>query len=76
MPMVERSAADVHPPYFYPGYKSTRLRAPAQPLVRVTPSPLEAVGPTFPRHSDADLTTWGRSAPLGEKMVLVGRVLD
>jgi len=24
----------------------------------------------------ADLTTWGTSPPLGEKMVLVGRVLD
>jgi len=72
--------ADVHPPYLYPEYKSTRLRAPAQPPVRVAPSPLEAAGPTFPksfvRDSEADLTTWGKSAPLGEKMVLVGRVLD
>ncbi len=72
--------ADVHPPYLYPDYKSTRLRAPEQPPVRVAPSPLEAAGPTFPksfvRDSEADLTTWGKSAPLGEKMVLVGRVLD
>src|SRR5439155_314593 len=79
-PMVETLAADVHPPYLYPDYKSTRLRAPAQPLVRVAPNPLEAGGPAFPRHfvkdSEADLTTWGKSAPLGEKMVLVGRVLD
>src|SRR5206468_1581908 len=71
---------DVHPPYRYPDYKSTRLRAPSQPLVRVSPSPLEATGPAFPRQfvkdSEADLTTWGRSAPLGEKMILVGRVLD
>ena len=78
--MVETSAADVHPPYLYPDYKSTRLRAPAQPLVRVAPSPLEAAGPSFPQQfvkdSEADLTTWGTSAPLGEKMVLVGRVLD
>jgi len=28
------------------------------------------------KNSEADLTTWGTSAPLGEKMVLVGRVLD
>src|SRR5207247_2242261 len=34
--------ADVHPPYLYPDYKSTRLRAPEQPPVRVAPSPLEA----------------------------------
>ena len=78
--MVERHAVEVHPPYLYPDYKGTRLRAPAQPLVRVAPSPLEAAGPAFPKHfvkdSEADLTTWGKSAPLGEKMVLVGRVLD
>jgi len=68
--MAERPAADAHPPYLYPEYKSTRLRAPAQPLVRVGPSPLEAAGPAFPkafaRDSDIDLTTWGTSAPLGE----------
>src|SRR5438445_11252124 len=72
--------ADVHPPYLYPDYKSTRLRAPEQPPVRVAPSPLEAAGPTFPksfvRDSEADLTTWGKSAPLGDKMVLVCRVID
>src|SRR5437879_10870860 len=79
-PMAGTPPADVQPPYLYPDYKSTRLRAPAQRLVRVAPSPLEAAGPAFPRQfvkdSEADLTTWGRSAPLGEKMVLVGRVLD
>ena len=78
--MVETLAADVHPPYLYPAYRSTQLRAPSQPPVRVAPSPLEAVGPMFPKHfvkdSEVDLTTWGKSAPLGEKMVLVGRVLD
>src|SRR2546428_13799309 len=77
--MVETHAVEVHPPYLYPDYKSTRLRAPSEPLVRVAPSPLEATGPVFPKHfvkdSEADLTTWGRSAPLGEKMVLVGRLL-
>jgi len=72
--------ADVHPPYAHPGYRSTHLRAPKQPLVRVAPSPLEAAAPAFPKQfvteAEADLTTWGKSAPLGEKMVLVGRVLD
>ena len=78
--MAETLAAEVHPPYLYPDYKSTRLRAPAQPLVKIAPSPLEAAVPSFPRQfvkdSEADLTTWGKSAPLGEKMVLLGRVLD
>lgn len=78
--MAQTRHTDVDPPYRYPGYKSTHLRAPKQPLVRVAPSPLEAAGPTFPKHlvdeAEADLTTWGKSAPLGEKIVLVGRVLD
>ncbi|PYM77269.1 MAG: protocatechuate 3,4-dioxygenase subunit beta [Candidatus Rokuibacteriota bacterium] len=69
-PMAETRPVDVHPPYLYPDYKSTRLRAPAQPLVRVAPSPLETAGPVFPKRfvgeSEADLTTWGTSAPLGE----------
>jgi protocatechuate 3,4-dioxygenase beta subunit len=79
-PMAATTVTEVHPPYLYPDYKSTRMRAPGMPLVRVAASPLEAAGPAFPKsfvkESEADLTTWGKSAPLGEKMVLVGRVLD
>ena len=78
--MAEPRSTDVHPPYDYPGYRSTHLRAPKQPLVRVAPSPIETAGPVFPKRfvkdAEADLTTWGTGAPLGEKMVLVGRVLD
>lgn len=78
--MSARDPLDVDPSYDYPAYKSTLLRAPGQPLIRVAPHPLEVAGPAFARSfvksSEADLTTWGRSAPLGEKMVLVGRVTD
>ncbi len=73
-------ASDVHSPYLYPGYKSTLLRAPKQPLVRVALNPLDVAGPVFPQSfvqdAEADLTTSGKSAPLGEKMVVVGRVTD
>ena len=76
--MSARDRIDIDPPYDYPPYKSTALRAPKQGLIRVAPHPLEAVGPIFPKSfvkdAEADLTTWGKSAPLGEKMVLVGRV--
>jgi protocatechuate 3,4-dioxygenase beta subunit len=71
---------EIDPPYDSPAYKSTALRAPKQSLIRVAPHPLELAGPTFSRsftkESEADLTTWGKSDPLGEKMILVGRVLD
>lgn len=78
--MSARDQIDIDPPYAYPQYRSTRLRAPAQPLIHVAPHPVETAGPSFPRgfvtDAEADLTKWGKAAPLGEKMILVGRVLD
>ncbi len=71
---------ETQPPYLYPPYNSTLLRAPRHKLVRVPPSPLDTTGPVFPRRfvkdSEADLTQWGKGTPLGEKIILVGRVLD
>jgi protocatechuate 3,4-dioxygenase beta subunit len=57
------------------------LRAPAQSLVRLPDEWFEnAVGPAFGRipvrHQDADLTRQHRGEPLGERIVLSGRVLD
>lgn len=78
--MSARDPIDVDPPYDCAAYKSTLLRSPRQPMVRIAPHPLEVAGPAFPRSfvkaSEADLTTWGKHAPLGEKMVLSGRVID
>jgi protocatechuate 3,4-dioxygenase, beta subunit len=80
MTMATALDVDVDPPYAHAGYRSTQLRAPAQAAVRIGRSPLDDAAPTFParfvKEAEADLTTWGRGAPLGEKMVLVGRVLD
>ena len=46
----------------------------------MVPHPAENAAPQFPRSfvkdAEADLTTWGEAAPLGEKMILVGRVID
>ncbi|HEX6633613.1 MAG TPA: protocatechuate 3,4-dioxygenase subunit beta [Usitatibacter sp.] len=70
----------VDPPYLYPGYKSTLLRAPREPLLEIPAGTLDVPGPTVPagfvRKGDNDLTIHGKSAPLGEKMVLTGRLLD
>jgi protocatechuate 3,4-dioxygenase, beta subunit len=78
--MSARDRIDIDPPYDYPPYRSTTLRAPKQGLIRVAPHPLEMAGPTFPKRfvkdAEADLTKWGKGAPLGEKMILVGRVTD
>ena len=64
----------------YPGYRSTRWRAPKHPLVTL-PEELHAVdGPVFGESalepSDADLTRQHEGEPLGERIVVHGRVLD
>ena len=70
----------VDPPYLYPGYRSTTLRSPLQPLVELAQGALDVPGPLVPkgfvRDKDNDLTVHGKSAPLGEKMILTGRLLD
>ena len=75
-----RRPEDVDPPYLHSEYRSTRLRAPAQPLLVVAPAFLHQPGPAVPqgfvRNGDNDLTIHGKSAPLGEKMIVSGRVLD
>ena len=71
---------DIDPPYLYPDYRSTRLRSPREPLFGLPKGALDAVGPLVPagfvRDGDNDLTRHGKSPPLGEKMVLSGRLLD
>src|SRR5665213_593961 len=64
----------------YPGYRSTRLRAPKQPLVTL-PEELHALaGPVFGEgdltETDNDLTSQHAGEPLGERIVVSGRVLD
>jgi protocatechuate 3,4-dioxygenase beta subunit len=64
----------------YPGYRSTRLRAPKRPLV-TSPEELHALdGPVFGdgalERSDGDLRAQHAGEPLGERIVVSGRVLD
>jgi protocatechuate 3,4-dioxygenase, beta subunit len=64
----------------YPGYRSTRLRAPARPLVPLPEEFHELEGPVFGGGDvdelDHDLTRGGNGEPLGERIVVHGRVLD
>jgi protocatechuate 3,4-dioxygenase beta subunit len=64
----------------YPGYRSTRLRAPTRPLV-TSPEELHSLdGPVFGTDviepTDGDLTAQHAGEPLGERIVVTGRVLD
>ena len=75
-----RSFWGTQPEYLYPPYRSTAKRAPTQPLV-VPPQTLsEVTGPVFGHGDvapgDSDLTHQHAGEPLGERMIVSGRVLD
>ena len=71
-----------HPPLIAPDYKSTKARGPRQPLVPLTGDLPEAAGPGFEARAidpaQADLTANARrnAEPIGERIVVTGRVLD
>ena len=71
-----------NPPYAYPDYKSTVLRGPTRPLIPLAQTLSELTGPVYGHESvgplDHDLTRNARvdGEPLGERIVVAGRVLD
>jgi protocatechuate 3,4-dioxygenase, beta subunit len=74
---AERSRVD--PPYDHYDYVGTRLRAPKQPLVIAPATLSEQTGPVFGESAveplDADLTRQHEGEPLGQRIVVEGRVL-
>jgi protocatechuate 3,4-dioxygenase, beta subunit len=69
-----------HPPLDSPEYRSSSLRHPTQPL-QVLPHYLtEVTGPLFGHdrvsETDQDLTIQHDGEPLGERIIVSGRVLD
>jgi protocatechuate 3,4-dioxygenase beta subunit len=71
---------EVHRDYLYPDYKSTRLRAPEKPLIILPHTLSEVTGPAYGRDRvgplDHDLTRQFEGEPLGERIIVTGRVLD
>jgi protocatechuate 3,4-dioxygenase beta subunit len=71
-----------HPPYIYPGYASTPLRGPKNPLIPLKHSLSELTGPVYGHEAvgqlDGDLTRNSavNGEPLGERIIVTGRVLD
>lgn len=81
MPIVHPSESlRAHPPYLHPDYASTRRRSPSQPLVVLPETLSELTGPAFGQASvrpgDDDLTRQHAGEPLGERIIVTGRVLD
>jgi protocatechuate 3,4-dioxygenase, beta subunit len=68
------------PPYEHPPYRSTALRAPRKPLLPLPQTLSELTGPAFGDDAveelDADLTRQHAGEPLGERIVVTGRVLE
>ncbi len=75
-----RPPQGVHPPLDSPQYGSTRLRAPKQAPLRIPPSPSEVTGPLFGHERvgplDHDLTRQHEGEPVGQRIIVTGRVLD
>jgi protocatechuate 3,4-dioxygenase beta subunit len=71
-----------HPPYVYPDYKSTVLRGPTKPLIPLKATLSEMTGPVYGHESvgplDHDMTKNAQvnGEPLGERIIVAGRVLD
>ena len=74
---------DLHPPAFYPEYRSTRLRAPQHKLLHFKPTDTELSGPTFGSNLlgplDHDLIrNYSRSGmeAIGPRIIVHGKLLD
>jgi protocatechuate 3,4-dioxygenase beta subunit len=75
-----RESLKAFPPSLHPDYKSTVKRAPSRPLVPVPHTLSELTGPVYGHDSirpgEEDLTKQHAGEPLGERIVVHGRVLD
>ena len=79
--MSASEPVDFDPPYLHPEYRSTVLRVPHRALVRLPDEWFHhAAGPAFGRipvkPEDADLTRQHGGEPIGERIIVTGRVVD
>jgi protocatechuate 3,4-dioxygenase, beta subunit len=69
-----------HPPLDSPDYRSTRLRAPKRPLQPLVHTLTEITGPVLGHgrigELDHDLTRQHDGEPLGERIIVHGRVIE
>lgn len=78
--VIAREEANVHPAADTPAYRATALRHPTRPLVVIPQTLTEVTGPVYGRESigplDHDLTRQHGGEPVGQRIVIEGRVLD
>jgi protocatechuate 3,4-dioxygenase beta subunit len=72
--------AGSQPKLLYPPYQSTIRRAPLQPLIRLPQNFSDLAAPVYGYlplgETDSDLTRQHAGEPLGERIIVAGRVLD
>ena len=75
-----RPTKGTQPEYLHPPYASTRKRAPTRPLILLPHTLSEVTGPCSARTMSGRRTAISRcqhaGAPLGERIIVSGRVLD
>jgi protocatechuate 3,4-dioxygenase, beta subunit len=74
-----REPPGAHPPMDFEAYKSTALRHPTQPLVYLPQTITEITGPRLGGlvgETDNDLTVQHEGLPIGERLIVSGRVFD
>jgi protocatechuate 3,4-dioxygenase beta subunit len=73
---------NVQPPYLHPPYASTVKRSPTRSLVPLSQSLSELTGPVYgpsdvdPLDSDLTRNSMKSAEPIGERIIVTGRVLD
>lgn len=80
IPKPFRREDAAQPPSLFPNYGSTAKRSPALPLVYIPQTLTELTGPDdwsrLMGDALADLTVQHKGAPIGQRIVISGRVLD
>jgi protocatechuate 3,4-dioxygenase, beta subunit len=75
-----RDDVGVDPPYLHPDYVATRTRSPKRPLILLPHTLSEVTGPVYGEDRiaelDHDLTRQHDGEPIGERIILHGRVVD
>ena len=75
-----RPEPGTQPEYLFPAYRSTTRRAPTKPLIRLPHTLSEITGPVYGHEdigeTDTDLTRQHAGEPMGERIIVTGRVLD
>jgi protocatechuate 3,4-dioxygenase, beta subunit len=77
---IEQAEAGSQPKLLYPPYASTVRRAPSQPLIRLPQNFSDLTAPVYGYlplgETDNDLTRQHAGEPLGERIIVAGRVID